>query len=279
MIYFLAEYCLNSLNGTFFSSAGTILKSDLEYTKLFPLGSLYVGLVGINTMNVSVILSQLMFLYHLFYSIDYRFGQFVRSTIARDTILSQCINTLVSYIPIVPLLISLSLHSAYISYSNKCKALLTRILYTLCQQVVQTVLNIVSNLCSNAVLRMPFISMPLNFCLNYLLVHTFSIFYRTSERMASASVLSFAGTYFFLKTYTKNPLLCTLVPQECSFPTNIANTSTLMPYALFGLLFVISILSQKLIGMAITKYRCKNGISMSEHRNCDASMPDTGITK
>lgn len=263
MIYFLAEYCLNSLNGTFFSSAEALQESNLEYTKLAPLGSLYIIFIGANTLNVSVVLSQLMFLYHLFHSIDCKFGQLVKNTVIRDTVLSRCIHTFVSYVPIIPLLISLSLHGAYISYSNKCKALFTRILYSLCQQIVVLMLDIAASLAKNAVLREPSISMPLNFCLNYLFVNLFSVFYRASELMASALVLSFGGTYFFLKTYAKSPLLGSVTTHEFSFLKDLASSGVsdmLISYLVFALIFSMSILSQKLINVIIVKSRRKEKI-------------------
>lgn len=220
MIYAIAEYCLNHLNGTFFDSINSILNSKREYINLIPQASLYIAFVGINTLDTSVILSHSMLLYSLFHRIDESFTYYFHSNI-----------------PLVPLFFSFVLHQAYISPINKCVSLLNRILYS-------TVSLLTDLIISNAILRI-----AINFTITSLIVHLFS---RSPYKYYLASlILSFCGTYFFLKTYKKSEVFESMIEYEILFDGGIKS------YILFISMILGSFCTQILIGYIIFKISSK----------------------
>lgn len=250
MIYFLAEFCLNSLNGTFFDSTTKLEKSISPHTKYVPLVSLYILIVGFNTLNISVVLSQLLFLYNIFHSIDQTFIKVIKELVFQNnTYIGYSIMNLIKTLPIIPLFISLSLNGAYVSYSNRCNSLLSRILYTMSAYI------------SNCIFEEFIIIKMFEFALSYLVNSLFSKFYVISQLKTSALIFSFSGTYFFLKTYHKNASFAFLNGKRFFFSFNLQklpSNSDLESYLAFLVLFLISFLSQMLIRSAILKLAKKS---------------------
>jgi len=238
MIYSLAEYCLNCLNGTFFKSADTIMASNQKYASYAPYVSIYVALIGVNTLDISVVLSQIMFLYNFFHKINESFIGYVNKTFP-----GSYPETIIHF-PIIPVLMAVSLHIAHISPAKKCRSLLSRILHS-------TVSHTISILFNDSTF-----TWALNFVLSYVIVTVFLKFYSSQKFHLSALILAFCGTYFFLKTYTKSPILEQVLRIDANFninPKELPSTQSLVLYCTFLLIMGISFLTQRIIGQIVYK--------------------------
>lgn len=250
MIYFLAEFCLNSLNGTFFESTTKLQKSLLPHARYAPFVSLYILIFGFNTLNVSVVLSQLLFLYNIFHTLDETFIRVTNELInKKENPIGSIIMKIIKNIPIIPFSISLCLNGAYISYSNRVNSLLSRILYTMSAYICNSLLEefIVVKICE--------------FGLSYLVNNLFSKFYLVSELKTSALIFSFSGTYFFLKTHQKNAFFSFMKQRKFNFSFKFfefPSNDELESYLIFMLIFLISFLTQMLIRSMILKIARKN---------------------
>lgn len=245
MIYFLAEFCLNSLNGTFFDSINQIKSSTLLHAKLAPYVSIFVLMFGFNTVNISVIFCQLLFLYSIFHRMDNAFIEIIENLLLKEkSSFTHVITKIIQNIPIVPLFVSLNLNTAYITDSNKVNSLLSRILYTM------------SSYFSNSLLS-GFISIKiLEFAISFTVHSLFSKFYLTSQLKTSALIFSFSGTYFFLKTHSKSDAFGILNGKEFNFSLKLNETPSMDligSWIAFGVLFMTSFMSQMLIRYLISK--------------------------
>lgn len=245
MIYFLAEFCLNSLNGPFFNSVDKLQLSTESHARFAPLVSIYVLIFGFNTVNVSVVFSQLLCLYNLFESIDKTSIRLVKNMISYDdSRFERLVMKLITNIFMVPLFISLILNGTYITKANKCNSLLSRILYTLSSHIAKLVVK-------------DFIIVKISeFTLSFIVNSLFSKFYLLSELKTSALIFSFIGTYFFLKTHSKNNAFAYLAGREFEFSFNLSELppkNVLESSIAFLLLFLVSFMSQILVRNLVLK--------------------------
>lgn len=257
MIYFLAEYCLNSLNESFFKSAEEILNSSYAHVAYIPSICIYIALVGVNTFDISIVLSQILFLYNLFSKIDAKFEKLIQTALSpenNDTInnnavlrtafgndrLYKHVHSFISHVPVVPVIISMSLHIAYVSPTNKFRSLFGRILYSI-------VAHIGSSLFTNPVIRNVF-----EFILSYFMMSFISKFYLSSRLTTASLILAFSGTYFFTKTYSKSEFFASFISHQFVFKLNLhkfPGKSCVLSYIGFVIIFMTSFLFQRLVGL------------------------------
>lgn len=245
MIYFLAEYCLDSLNGSFFQSAQALLDSDCNDSFYAPFIALYVAIIGFNTLETSIVLSQFMFLYKLFHSIDKQFVSLIKLVFSnQENPIYIGIYNLVYHIPVIPLIISISLHIAYVSITNKSRSLLSRILHSITRSLVCLIFtNII--LCALVV-----------FIINYILMDIFTKNYLAVKLRASAMLLSFCGVYFFVKTYKKVYLFSNCIRIDFVFTVEYSHPllkQVVMSYLIFIFLFAASFYLQLIVARILKK--------------------------
>jgi hypothetical protein len=238
MIYVLAEFCLNSLNDTFYSSTKQLQTSNILHIKYSPLLSIYILVLGFNSINLSVIFSQILFLYNLFYKIDINFINLIK--INTDL-------TIIEYIPIIPLFIAISLNCAYITDINRYNSLISRILYTLSHSIINSIFT------WNNILVIKLLELAFSF----LVLLIFSKLYLLSPLKTSAIVFSFTGSYFFLKTYFKNDYFTDLFEDrkfEFSYSfKELPSESLLKCYLTFIMLSTCSFLIQMGIRLGLQR--------------------------
>lgn len=253
MIYSVAEYFLDSLNSSFFESAKAILENNHAHLAYAPYIALYIALIGVNTLDISIVLSQILFLYNLFSKVNTKFDQFVKKTLSPentkdlpDILINSGVfdklQQFLGYIPVIPFIITISLHIAYISPSNKFRSLFSRILYS-------CVAYLSFSIFSNQILIYGF-----SFITSYILSFYINRLYLTFKYTVVSFVLAFAGTYFFLKTYTKSPFFSSLISHEFLFNFNFfvdSSENVWFSYVIFIVLFLISISFQRLIKILI----------------------------
>jgi hypothetical protein len=276
MIYFLAEYCLDTLNGNFFESVKSLLDSNYAHVNYIPIVSIYIAFIGVNTLDISIVLSQILFLYKLYSQINIKFENLVQATLSpenstfindynyisyffTDNEIYNSIHTFISYIPIVPIIISISLHVAYISPLNKFKSLMNRVVYAL-------VVYISRSLFSN-----PFIRPIFEFFLTNAIVIYASGFYSTFHFLAPCLVLSFSGVYFFLKTYTKSTYFSGLFFDEFKFNIKFNRLPTpeeTYSYVVLTVLIMLSFIIQQIIGILISFLFSKKSKKIRSEKKC-----------
>ncbi|ELA42177.1 uncharacterized protein VICG_00820 [Vittaforma corneae ATCC 50505] len=257
MIYFLAEYCLDSLNESFFKSVQEILNSNYAHVSYIPSICIYIALVGVNTLDISIVLSQILFLYNLFNKINIKFEKLIQTTLSseKNTSISNSdafrsifdrdglyrhVHSFISYVPVIPIIISMSLHIAYVSPTNKFRSLLGRILYSI-------VAHIGSSLFTNLIIRSVF-----EFVLSYFVMAFISKFYLLSKYKTASLILAFSGTYFFVKTYRKSEFFASFMTHQFVFGLDfykLPEKNTILSYIGFFIIFMASFLFQRLIGL------------------------------
>lgn len=247
MIYFLAEYCLNSLNGNFFESAEQLIKSKQEHAFYAPFASLYIAIIGSNTFDISIVFSQIMFLYNLFHKIDQKFNLLMNYVFQdQKGHLYNKIFTLSNLFPIIPFAITMSLHLGYISVSNKYKSLLSRILYSIVNHI------------SRLIFKNSLVAFLFSFLMNYILMDVFVKLHQISKLKASSIILSFSGTYFFLKTFQKLSISSKIGLEVFNFDlNNIFEKNVIFSYTIFVLFWMSSYYLQHLLGFCISFFVSK----------------------
>lgn len=257
MIFFLAEYCLNSLNGTFFDSANEICSSSFKYSSYIP----FISFIGINAMFVSLIFYHFIFLYHLFHKVDSFFLDFVKNLIDVDALV-----VFLNYVPLISLIMASSLHYTYISNTNRFNSCLIRILHSLCEYVCRTIsIFIISNVImlyeSPEYVKSYYafvLTKALVFSANYLISIVFLKLYQAHNIITSALVFSFGGTYFFMKTYTRSPILSKYFDIRFKFDVKQHNIKDiLVSFLVFSALVYVSQLYQRMMYKFIAKTRTK----------------------
>lgn len=226
------------MNGTFFQSAETMNNSKYDHVAYIPIVAIFVATVGVNMLDVSVILAQILFLYNLFNSINYKFEELIAS----GSILFP--KFFINQVPIIPIVISMSLHIAYISPASKFKSLISRILYSVTYYTVTAALGENTR------------ALIITFIVNYVLMQIFSRLYLSFRWQTLSVLLAFSGTYFFLKTYNHSRILSSFSSRVFDFSlerSGIFNTDSLISNAIFFLLSAISLSLQLLIDIVLHK--------------------------
>jgi len=273
MIYYVAEYCLNSLNGTYFQSADAIKNADISFPQFFPLTAIFIAFIGINSSTASFILSELLFLYNLFQQVNNAFRYFVTKSILDYTQKYDCINKWTSLffscVPFLPIIMCWILDLAYISNSNRCKAFLARILYSLGEYATDLILercyglfveDFVAMIENIFLFKKKVIAKILNFNLNYLVSYIFSRYYLKYQTEVSALLYSCTGSYFFLKTYSMSSFLSSFIDYKFNFSVmdkkcGIKNLA--VSYAAFFTFVFTSFLYQKVVYKIVNKLKTK----------------------
>lgn len=253
MIYFLAEYCLDSLNGSFFDSAETIMNSHYAHVTYIPMLCVFIALVGVNTLDLSMVLSQILYLYNLFNTMNSKFEgmvmsrftgplQNVQGTVVNLQALGRYIRVFINYVPVIPILICLSLHVSYISPRNKFRSLVSRIFYSVITYFCRTIITHVTG------------ASIAGFILTYICMQLATRQYSVSKFTSLSLVLAFSGVYFFMKTFRKSPMFNKWISHDFIFKSDLKSMperDVLLSYGEFAVMMGFSMLSQRTIAIVV----------------------------